>query len=180
LKLYIITRVVGLRTLRFKLGAALSIGIASFVLIHVLGCGRNNQSPTSAVGAIVIVSGNEQVGEPGDTLHQPLIVLLTDSEGHPSTNRRIDFAVSSASARLSRNSTVTDESGFASTLLILGNQEGSVSVSATAFGSAESVVFTALSFRQPTSMTVLRGRNQEAMFNQDFDDSLVVLVLRFN
>ncbi|KFN49623.1 hypothetical protein P873_09660 [Arenimonas composti TR7-09 = DSM 18010] len=83
-----------------------------------------------APGALAPAGGDNQTGDPGDTLPQPLVVDI----GSPTAGVPITFAVIQGQATLSTYSTVTDTGGQASTIVTLGTRPGTVIVRATGPG----------------------------------------------
>ena len=87
----------------------------------------------AASSAITKVSGDNQNGTPGQTLSQPLVVLVRDANNTPLPNVTVSFVVSSGTGSVAPGSAVTNASGQASTTLTLG-PSGQTTVSATAAG----------------------------------------------
>jgi hypothetical protein len=88
----------------------------------------------AGAGTLTVVSGNNQSGNVGQALPNPFVVLATDAAGNPASGLGVTFAVASGGGTLSATQTTTNSSGQASTLLILGSNAGTTSVSATATG----------------------------------------------
>ena len=154
----------------------MAYAVASFIAL--VGCGDD---PTSSrePAALAIVSGNNQSGVVGDTLSMPLSVLLTDSKGRLSEGHRVDFTVVEGDARVDPQTVVTDETGHARTVVILGNSSGTVIVEATAFGVDEAVArFSASSMDlPPSSIRIEDGDEQVGIIGSPLPNSLVVVVL---
>ena len=106
---------------------ALSLGIT----VVVLGRPR-----------IVIVSGNAQTAEQGDTLPLPLVVRALDAAGLPFANRSLTFRIASGGGALSTVQSLTDVNGLASARWVLGLPLSTQSVAAASAGS-DSALFTA-------------------------------------
>lgn len=86
-------------------------------------------------GALRIVSGDLQEGAAGSRLPGPLVVSVTDAAGEAAIpGVKVRFSVISGSASLSASEAVTDESGTASILVVLGSEPGPVSVRAEVEG----------------------------------------------
>jgi adhesin/invasin len=87
----------------------------------------------SGIGAtLAIVSGNNQTGSHGFNLDKPLLVLVTDAQGQPVAGFPVVFTVVSGGGTLSVTNATTDATGEARTVLQLGQQPGTNTVSATA------------------------------------------------
>ncbi|MEK9148920.1 MAG: cohesin domain-containing protein, partial [Candidatus Desantisbacteria bacterium] len=108
---------------------------------------------------LTIISGNNQQGETGEELPQPLTVRLSDGAGDPISGEAVVFAIDSIPVgaigqALSNTSATTDSDGLASTYLTLGNKAGTYSVSATSQGL--SAQFYEFAKESATSATFLR------------------------
>lgn len=111
---------------------------------------------TATTGGVGIVNGNNQTGNPGTTLPQPLTVHVTPAiAGIPVT-----FTVISGSATVLTPNTVTDGSGAASTQLQLGLTPGPVVVRAQAGGSFADFSATVTGTIVGSSLTIISGNNQ--------------------
>ncbi len=77
----------------------------------------------SAPKHIVKISGDNQHGDGGQQLPQPIKVRVTDELNMPLENVPIYFQVSQCSGSVLDTSVLTDENGFAETLWTLGNVE---------------------------------------------------------
>jgi len=112
------------------------------------------------------VSGDGQTGVPGDTLSIPLTVLINDDRGNVLSGKRIDFKVISGIASLTDSIVITNESGKASTKLILGDKEGDVRAEAKVFGTDNYVIFNISANNLPPAFLdpffVISGNRQSA------------------
>ena len=93
--------------------------------------------------SIVKTSGDNQGGNLGATLPNPLVVLVRDGSNNPLSGATVNFAVTGGSGSVSPASAVTDASGHAGTSLTLGTGGGVTTVTATA-PTVGSVNFTAI------------------------------------
>jgi len=105
-------------------------------------------SPSDGSLSLSPVSGDWQTGPPGAQLPQPLAVHLQDSNQIPFAGAAIEFAVLEGTASLTSPSTQTDAQGNASTLVVVGNESGPVTMIATVAGTSLSAKFT-LGISQP-------------------------------
>lgn len=69
---------------------------------------------------ITKVSGDEQTDIGGNTLPNPLVVLVQDGSGNPQSGVTVNFVVTAGGGSVSPTSAVTDANGQASTVLTLG------------------------------------------------------------
>jgi len=92
--------------------AWIAIGSASIV-IAAAACHETGTSPppTPRLHGMFIVSGNDQTGEVGTALTQPVVIKLTDSLGSPLAARVIHFY---ADVDAPGDSLLTDSLGIAS------------------------------------------------------------------
>jgi len=97
--------------------------------------------PKTETITVTKISGDGQAGVPGDTLSVPLTFLVNGNNGNILSGKRIDFKVLSGSASLSDSIVITNDTGKASTLVILGDKEGDVTVEAKVFGTDYNVIF---------------------------------------
>lgn len=94
-----------------------------------------------------IASGNNQTAAAQDTVTDPLTVVVTDANGDPVKNVRVDFAVASGGGFLGDSaatvSVLTDAAGKAPAVWVLGPTLGTQTVTATV-AQAAPVTFTAI------------------------------------
>ena len=98
---------------------------------------------TSIPTAIALLSGNDQSGVVGHSV-DPFVVKVTDTEGKSSSGVAVEFAITFGGGSLSASQVVTDAQGQASTILTLGPEPGTNTITATAEGLTGSpITFTA-------------------------------------
>ena len=102
-----------------------------------------------------IISGNNQTGTPGQTL-EPLVVELRDRNAQPVAGFFIIFTHSDGS--LSTVLDVTDSNGRAETILTLGSEVGTTTV--TVVAGRASVTFEVTVTLPPTGLEKISGDNQ--------------------
>lgn len=78
-----------------------------------------------------LTSGNGQTGQPSQTI-QPFVVRVSGANNIPIGGVPVTFAVTAGGGSLSTTQATTDATGFASTVLTLGPQQGTNTVSASA------------------------------------------------
>jgi len=91
-------------------------------------------TPDIPSGLSISGSGDNQTGQVGWTLPNPLQVVVNGSAGAPVPGVAVNFAVASGAATLSAASVVSDSTGTASVQLTLGANPGAVTVTATVAG----------------------------------------------
>jgi PKD repeat protein len=120
---------------------------------------------------IHVVSGNEQSGQVGETLSDPVIVEVTDAAGDPLKDATVEFEFISAGAgaEVLPSSTTTDEEGRAQVHLRLGDKVGVQSGEARVVldgATGSKAPFTALASEQPGP----QNQPPHADFNWHCDD----------
>ena len=104
------------------------------------GCTVRHATPpalhaTANGSAIVESSGGKQIGSPGSTLPQPLIVQVNDKQGNTVTGALVSFA-GPWGVRFDPPQVLTDSSGQASTQVTLGGIAGRYQLTASSRDSA--------------------------------------------
>ena len=84
--------------------------------------------------ALLIISGNNQIGSPGAPLPDSLRVLLVDQFGNGVSGVAITWSPATGSGTVSPTTSTTDANGFAATRWTLGNTRGPVTVIASGAG----------------------------------------------
>ena len=92
---------------------------------------------------IEIVSGNNQRGDPGTELADPLVVEVLDEDGDVVSGVAVTFSVTDGGGSLSDTSVDTNSRGRAQTTLTLGDSPGRNTVRASVSGVSTRVTFTA-------------------------------------
>jgi Bacterial Ig-like domain (group 1) len=112
--------------------------------LAALACGSSDLAlPTDAPSAqLEMVQGNEQVGQPGAPLKDPLIVRVTDSAGNPLPGQPVDWAVNGGGGAVDPASSTSNAEGLAFAEWILGPEAGLNVVEAQVAG-LDAVTFTA-------------------------------------
>jgi hypothetical protein len=91
---------------------------------------------------IVVVSGNDQVGQAGTPLPQPLVVRVTDQFGQPVSGNTVAFSDNGTGGSFPNgNTVVTGADGTASCTYILPNFPDTVTINAAATGISSPAVF---------------------------------------
>ena len=92
---------------------------------------------------IEIVSGNNQRGDTGTQLTNPLVVEVLDDDDDPVSGVTVTFSVTAGGGSLSDTSVDTNNRGRAQTTLTLGDSPGRNTVRASVSGVSTRVTFTA-------------------------------------
>ncbi len=98
---------------------------------------------------LVKISESEQVGVPGAVLETPLVVEVRDQDGNVLAGAPVAFVVTAGDGALSVETTVTDSSGRASSVLTLGNSLEPIVVSVMVIGIEQPVTFLIESMATP-------------------------------
>lgn len=100
-------------------------------LVVLAGCGGDGTEPLVPT-ELAKFAGDQQAGNPGETLPEPLEVQVTDQNGSPLSGVTVEFEPSSGS--VDPGSATTGDDGRASTIYTLPPTEGTLTVAATASG----------------------------------------------
>ena len=123
---------------------------------------------------LLVTDGNNQTGEPGTRLSDPLVVTVVDSRRQGVAGQLVQFTVTSGGGRVSPANATTNASGQAQTRLILGRTAGTNTVVATLNG--VSITFTATAALAPAFLDIDSGNNQRGTVNNELADPLVAIV----
>ena len=110
---------------------------------------------------ILKISGDNQTGEPGETLVNSFVAEVRDRHDEPLPEVQVTFAVTDGKGKLTTTKTKTDRNGRAESTLTLGPNEGTNTVSVSASGIEQSEVFNAEGIRTPEFILKISGDSQE-------------------
>ena len=117
------------------------LSTAFFVILAAgvaAACGGDDEGPTGLdpnVFELAVVSGGSQTGLAGTVLDEPMVVRVRRKDsGAPEEGATVHWSVISGSGETTRSASGTDESGEASTLVVLGDVAGQVVVEASVLG----------------------------------------------
>jgi hypothetical protein len=120
--------------------------------------------------SISIFSGNNQTGQAGQTLANPLQVMVVDQEGNPFSEVKVNFAANNGGS-VSQSQAITDDNGIASVIWTLGGTDNTQTVNVTAFQSDDitplqgsPLVFTATTTMAGTDIIEIFGGNFQTGF----------------
>jgi flagellar protein FlaJ len=102
------------------------------------------EAPPPGEVRITIISGGGQEGFPGLPLSQPLVVQVTDLEGKPLEKEDVVFSIDPGGS-VQPATDRTDAEGLVTTKIILGQEEGTYTITATCQGVGMSTGATAVS-----------------------------------
>ena len=148
--------------------------------------------PTTPKPTLVMISGNNQEGLPGQTLANPFIVkVYHDDTSIPLVGVVVRFTVLTGDGSLSATALSTNSGGRAASTLTLGWSAGTNTVQASVRGASEAIVFTAEGTSSeppaeetssepplpvPTTLTIVSGNNQSGVIGGMLASPFVVEV----
>jgi hypothetical protein len=146
--------------------------LCCIMAISLAACGDDSNVQPVIATVIEALGGEDQVGQPGSALAEPLTVLVRDDAGNGAPDVTVSWSVISAGGSVSPAASVTNGSGRASTTVTLGPAEGEYEVQAAASGLAGSpVVFTATAVAGGSGAVVLSvvggGNNVPERYSSD-------------
>ena len=125
---------------------------------------------------IRIVSGDDQQGQPGETLEQPFVVEIQDQNGAAFEGVPVTFTVASGGGTLSVTRATTDTNGRAESTLTFGNNPGANTVTVSVAGIQEGMTFTAEGIRIPKTLEIVSGDDQQGRPGETLASPFVVEV----
>ena len=123
-----------------------------------------------------IVLGDDQEGLPGAALDNPFVVEVRDQTDKPLPDAQVTFSVTSGGGRLSVTSATTESGGRAESILTLGPNPGTNTVSVSVMGIQGEQTFTAEGIRIPTTLEIISGKDQEGLPGEALAKPFVVAV----
>ena len=124
-----------------------------------------------------IKSGNEQIGSPGSTLPQALVVEVVDGGGNPVVGAAVTWVVTAAGGSLSPTTGTTDDDGLASTTWTLGPGIGTNLAQAIVSGVGEAIFTATASAGDPEEIRIVSGNGQDGQAGTRLANDLVVQVI---
>ena len=126
--------------------------------------------------AFWIISGDKQQGLPGAALENPFAVEVRDGTDKPLPGVEVTFSVTRGGGTLSVTSVTTDGNGRAESILILGSNAGTNTVTVSVAGIQEKETFNAEGVRIPETLDIISGNDQEGAPGAALENPFVVEV----
>jgi uncharacterized protein (TIGR03437 family) len=140
-----------------------------------LSAGPINLTVTpGAPGQMLIIQGNNQSGNPGQTLPSALKAQVLDVSGNILSGVAVKWTVVSGTATLSNVVSTSDPNGYVSALVTLGTSAGTVQISVSAVNSNATATFTETVNVQLGALTAVSGGSQSVHTGQAFPLPLIV------
>ena len=111
--------------------------------------------------SLQIISGDKQQGLPGTALEKAFVVEVRDQVDKPLPEVQVTFSVTGGGGRLSATSVTTDSNGRAESVLTLGPNPGTNTVTVSVEGIQEGQTFTAEGVRIPKALETVSGNDQQ-------------------
>jgi protocatechuate 3,4-dioxygenase beta subunit len=131
---------------------------------------------TLTPAAMVLVSGNAQMGAAGNTLPIPVIVRVTDQGGVPVTGAPVSFSPAASSGTVSAPALFTDTTGSAGVVWTVGTALGADSLNVSVAGVPTVTVTATVAPGFPDSIAIVSGGAQTAPAGTTLNDPLVVKI----
>ena len=123
-----------------------------------------------------IISGVDQAGLPGDALEKPFVVEVRDQTDTPLAGVEVPFTVTAGGGTVQPEIATTDENGRAESILTLGPNPGTNTVTVSVTGSHETRTFNAEGIRIPKKLEIVSGKDQEGLPGEALEKAFVVEV----
>ena len=123
-----------------------------------------------------IISGKDQEGLPGAALDNPFVVEVRDQADKPLEDVQVTFSVDSGGGTLSATNVTTDAVGRVESILTLGPNPGTNTVTVSVAGIEEEQTFNAEGLRTPTTLEIVSGNDQEGLPGAALEKPFVVEV----
>jgi hypothetical protein len=130
-----------------------------------------------SASGVQIVSGNEQIGGPGETLPEPLVVAVVDESGNPVVGTAVAWLVTAGGGAVDPETSNTDAAGRASTSWTLGAAAGTNTVQAIVSGVGQAEFTATATAGTPSRLRIVSGDNQSGVAGSPLAAQLVVEVL---
>ena len=149
------------------------------VTVSVTGIARTetfNSEGIRTPKTLEIISGNDQEGLPGFALAKPFVVEVRDQTDKPLPGVQVTFSVTNGGGTLSVTSATTDSNGRAESILTLGPNPGTNTVTVSVAGTQEQQTFTAEGIRIPLAFWIISGDIQQGLLGEALANPFVVEV----
>ena len=123
-----------------------------------------------------IISGNDQEGLPGAALDKPFVVEVRDRADTPVPGVQVTFSVARGGGTLSVPSATTDKNGRAESILTLGPNPGTNTVTVSVTGITRTEMFNAEGIRIPKTLKIVSEGDQVGLPGEVLEKPLVAEV----
>lgn len=155
---------------RFIAGRVVGLGMS----VVVAACGSDTTSPGTP-SIITVTGGATQSGTVNGELTQPIVVLVTDADGHPVSGVAVSFAPSAGAGSVSSAQATTDNGGLAEVNWKLGTIAGLDSMTVT-MGSQSAIVTAIATADVASQLVIVAGNGQSAPADSTLGTPLAVKV----
>ncbi len=138
-------------------------------------CGGNDENRRPA--RIIIVSGDTQAAEAGQTLAQPVVVEVRDGADDPIANQAVSWTVLGGNGTVPAASVQTDAGGRTSTTWTLGYTMGPGHTLRAQAGAVQATVTASATLGPGSTLATVSGDGQTGAANQELGGALGALVL---
>ena len=142
--------------------------------VVVAACGKDSTAPL-VPSLVTVTGGANQSGTVNEDLTQPIVVLVTDSDGHPVSGVAVTFAPNAGAGSVSSAQATTDNVGLARVNWKLGTIAGLDSMTVT-MGSQSAIVTAIATADVPAQIVIVSGNGQAAPADSTLGSPLTVKV----
>src|SRR5215210_1404003 len=140
-----------------------------------LTCTGNDIGAPPQPAALVMVSGNNQVGQINQTLPAPLIVQVTDADGAPAAGVSVGWSVEGGGT-VDKTTVLTGSDGNAAVHRVLGSTAGEVTATASVPGLPAVVFVSTVAAGAQKQLTLAIQPSSEAFTNVPLSQQPVIRV----
>lgn len=155
---------------RFVAGRVVGMGMSAILA----ACGSDTTAP-AAPSIITVTGGATQSATVNNNLTQPIVVLVTDADGHPVSGVAVTFAPSAGAGSVSATQATTDNGGLAQVNWKLGTVAGLDSMTVT-MGTQSAVVTAIATPDVPAQVAIVSGNGLAAPADSTLPAPLTVKV----
>jgi 5-hydroxyisourate hydrolase-like protein (transthyretin family) len=123
-----------------------------------------------------IISGNEQIGSPGSTLPDSIVVEVVDGGGNPVVGAAVTWVVTAGGGSLNPTTGTTNDDGQSFTFWTLGPGIGGNTAQAIVSGVGEAIFTATASAGDPAAIRIVSGNGQGGQAGTRLANDLVVQV----
>jgi len=156
---------------RFIAGRVVGLGMS----VVVAACGSSNTTSPGTPSIVTVTGGATQSGTVNNQLTQPIVVLVTDADGHPVSGVAVSFAPNANGGTVSSAQATTDAGGLAQVNWKLGTVAGLDSMTIT-MGTQSAVVTAVATPDVAAQIAIVSGNSQAAPADSSLGTPLTVKV----